>query len=276
MLRFRSLLIDRVNLRMPGLQVLRLAVHRHLAEHASVELHRHTWCQAIVYLRGAGVQTIGETRARIEAGSLVVLPPGRPHAFERRRGRTPLCVLVDFRLRTGRKRAAVVRALNRSELAQLGQQVAILVRLQTGVGDALRLEGAPPVLQILLTILRAAGWIDRMGTAGGERRNPAIEHLLATLPETESLTAASRQSGYHRDHLNRLVKQETGLTLGQYRAQRRLVKAKELLGTAMQVAHVGSAVGFQDQSYFARWFRRQTGLTPTAWSRKSSLGTDAQ
>ena len=269
MLRFRSLLIDRVNLRMPGFQVLRLAVHRHLAEHASVELHRHGWCQAIVYLRGSGVQTIGNTRARIDPGSLVVLPPGRPHAFSRNRGRTPLCVLIDFRLKGARTRTPVVRSLSRSELAQLGQQIAILVKLQAGVGDSLRLESAMPVLHILVTLLRAAGWIERIGPAGGRPGNSAIARLLATVLETDSLAAAARQSGYHRDHLNRLVKEETGLTLGQYRAQQRLAKAKELLRTTMQVAHVGNAVGFPDQSYFARWFRRQTGLTPSTWARRS-------
>lgn len=270
MLRFRSLLIDRLNLRMPGFQVLRLAVHRHMAEHASVELHRHAWCQALVYLRGAGVQTIGHTKARIEPGSLVVLPPGRPHAFVRSRGRTPLCVLVDFRLKGAKTRPPVVRSLSRSELAQLGQQVASLVNLQAGGGQALRLEGAVPVLQILVMLLRAAGWIDRVGSAGKRPGNPAIAQLLGRVSETDSLADAARQSGYHRDHLNRLVKQEIGLTLGQYRAQQRLAKAKELLRGAMQVAHVGSTVGFPDQSYFARWFRRQTGLTPTAWARRST------
>jgi AraC family transcriptional regulator, transcriptional activator of pobA len=267
---FRPLLIDRANLRVPGLQISTFAVHRHLPEHASVAPHRHAWCQAIVYLSGSGEQVIGGSRARIEAGTMVLLPSGVPHAFVRRAGSPPLCVLVDFRLRGSGRKAASVCSLNRSEIAQLRQQVAYLMRLQSGEGAALRWEGAVPVLQVLLTLLRAAGWIERVPTRGGATANSGIGALLTTVSRTDSLADTIQRSGYQRDHLNRLVKKETGLTLGQYRAQLRLSKAKEMLERGVQIAHVGAAVGVPDQGYFARWFRRQTGQTPSAWRKRSS------
>jgi len=37
----------------------------------------------------------------------------------------------------------------------------------------------------------------------------------------------------------------------------------------MRVADVAEAVGVLDQSYFARWFRRQTGQPPSRWSPRS-------
>jgi AraC family L-rhamnose operon transcriptional activator RhaR len=86
-------------------------------------------------------------------------------------------------------------------------------------------------------------------------------------PTASSLNVV-KQSGYHRDHLNRLVKKETGLTLGQFRMQLRLEKAKDLLSSGVQVGNVATMVGFLDQSYFARWFRRQTGQPPSRWSRR--------
>lgn len=267
MRRFRQLLIDRADIRVPGLRITTFAVHRHLAEHASVSAHRHSWSQAIVYLSGAGEQAIGSARARIEPGTLVLLPPGVPHAFTRRSADAPLCVLVDFRLRGARGRRAAVCSLNRSEIAQLRQHVAHLMGLQSGAGTALRWEGAVPVLQVLLTLLRAAGWIERVRMPAKSSGNRGVSLLLASLARTESLGDTIQRSGYHRDHLNRLVKKETGLTLGQYRAQLRLAKAKELLESGLQVAHVGAAVGLVDQAYFARWFRRQTGQTPSAWRR---------
>jgi AraC-like DNA-binding protein len=30
---------------------------------------------------------------------------------------------------------------------------------------------------------------------------------------------------------------------------------------------VADRAGFQDQNYFSRWFRKQTGLTPTKWRK---------
>ena len=74
--------------------------------------------------------------------------------------------------------------------------------------------------------------------------------------------------GYQRDHLNRILKRESGLTLGQHRAQVRLGEAKRLLGKQLAIGEVGSRVGFDDQNYFARWFRAQTGLSPSSWRAK--------
>lgn len=262
---FRPLLIDRANLRVPGLAIASFAVHRHLGEHASVAPHRHAWCQAIVYLSGTGEQTMGATRARIEPGTLVVLPPGVPHAFTRRGRQAPLCLLVDFRLQGARRRHATACGLNRSELARLRTHVAGLVRLQADTRNALRWEGAVHVLEVLLTLLRAVGWIDRVAAPERPSSDRRVATLLATVSHTTSLAESIRRSGYQRDHLNRLIKTETGLTLGQYRAQLRLTKAKELLTSGLKVAQAGAAIGLPDQGYFARWFRRQTGQTPSAW-----------
>jgi AraC family transcriptional activator of pobA len=208
---------------------------------------------------------MGSTRARIEPGSLVLLPPRVPHAFTRRGRQAPLCLLVDFRLRGSRRRHATVCGLNRSEVAQLRAHVARLVRLQSGARNALRWEGAVPVLEVLLTLLRAAGWIERVTAPGRAASDRSVTALLSTVSHTTTLVESIRRSGYQRDHLNRLVKKETGLTLGQYRAQLRLTKAKELLESGLQVSQAGAAVGLPDQGYFARWFRRQTGQTPSGW-----------
>jgi AraC family L-rhamnose operon transcriptional activator RhaR len=277
---FRSLLIEKAEVRMPGLHVMRFALHRHLAEHASVELHRHAWCQALLYLSGRGVQALasrhGVAEARVEPGTLVVLPPGARHAFQRREARAPLCLMVDFRLKGARKRGAEVCNLGRSELAQVRQHVAHLLNSQAGADGALRWESAPAVLQLLAMFLRAAGWLERLpatpagggtGTGGAVGAGGAVRQLLLKMRADDSLAEVTRRSGYQRDYLNRLVKRETGLTLGQYRAQQRLARAKELLAQGVRVADVAAETGMPDQSYFARWFRRQTGRVPSAWGR---------
>lgn len=269
MQRFRSLLIDRADLRVPGLHVLRFAVHRHLTEHASVAAHRHPWSQVIIYLDGAGVQTIGAAKAQIEPGSLVLLAPGQPHAFVRRQHRPPLSVLIDFRLRGARRHRSGVSVLQRAELAQIRQLVSHLLRLQGEAGPALKWEGAIPVLEMLLLALRAGGWIERTPSPAVVG-SPALSDLLAGLLQRPSLRHAIAESGYQRDHLNRLVKKQTGLTLGQYRAHLRLARAKALLEQGHQVAAAAAAVGLPDQSYFSRWFRRQTGQSPSRWRQSRS------
>lgn len=254
---------------MPGLHIMTFALHRHLAEHASIEQHRHGWSQAILYLSGQGRQSIADGSVRVQPGTLVVLPPGVAHAFQRADVRAPLCLMIDFRLKGTRRRSPAVCTLTRSEFVFVRQQLANLLKLQAGEGRALRWEGAASVLQILTALLRSAGWLERVSasiprTGGGG----AVLRLLEQLGMEEPLPEIIRRSGYQRDHLNRLIKKQTGLTLGQYRAQKRLAKAKELLAQGLQVAAVGAAVGLPDQSYFARWFRSQTGQPPSHWMRR--------
>src|ERR1700690_2014665 len=265
--RFRSLLIESASIRTPSLDVMGLAVHRHLPELASVGQHRHTWSQALLYLSGEGWQTISRDRARVEPGTLVVIPPGTPHSFVRSGARMPLCLAIDCRIRPQGRRQAAVSSLNRSELAQVRQSLGHLARMHADPGVPLQLDGAVLVLQVMATLLRSAGWIPRETAPARGHPARAILGLLSRMEPSTPLSEVIRRSGYQRDHLNSLVKRETGLTLGQYRAERRLSLAKSLLAKQVQVGAAAAAAGLPDQSYFARWFRRQTGQRPSAWGR---------
>jgi AraC family transcriptional regulator, transcriptional activator of pobA len=264
---FRSLLIDQADIRMPGLHILTFAVHRHLPKHTSIEPHQHRWCQLLLYLGGQGRQIFKHSNTPVEPGTLVVLPPGISHAFQRATARMPLCLTIDFRLTSARSHQAVVCSMNRSEISQVRQHLAHLLKLQADTSGVLRWESAVVILQLLVTLLRTAGWLERLPPSSGGGNGSAMHRLLSTMDPATPLLKIVERSGYQRDHLNRLLKKETGLTLGQFRARRRLAKAKELLSQGMQVADVADAVGLLDQSYFARWFRRQTGQPPSQWNR---------
>lgn len=266
---FRSLLLDKVDLRTPDLHVTMFAVHRHLPELTQVKLHAHTWSQALLYLEGFGEQQLGVTTARIEPGSLVMIPPKSAHAFYRQRGKTPLCVMIDFRLRGSYLKSPIVSILSRSELTNVKQSIAQLLHMTSASGTAENLESAVQVLQILSVLLRAAGWTPRLQTSSHNRGPSHLAEVVSSVGVGEPLTAVVQKSGYQRDHLNRLLKKETGLTLGQWRAQRRLDVAKELLRKGVKVGETAMATGMPDQNYFARWFRRQTGQTPTKWSQQT-------
>lgn len=69
-------------------------------------------------------------------------------------------------------------------------------------------------------------------------------------------------------HLNRMVRRYTGKSVGAWIDIARLLAAKRLLrDTEMPVAEVGAAVGLNDPSYFSRFFKRQSGITPHAFRR---------
>jgi AraC family transcriptional activator of pobA len=263
--RFRSLLIENANIRTPCLHIMTLAVHSHMPELTSVEPHSHTSSQVLLYLAGEGWQTLSRNRVRVEPGTLVMVPPGISHSFSRSGNKIPLCLAIDFRIRQPGKRRASVSSLNRSELAQVRQSLAHLARMQPGSQWELHCAGASLVLQLVIVAMRSAGWLLREAPLSAGQPGRAILGLLAKAGPTTTLSELIGQSGYQRDYLNTLIKRETGLTLGQYRAQQRLELAKRLLGDRSRISSVATAVGLNDQSYFSRWFRKQTGQRPSAW-----------
>jgi len=67
----------------------------------------------------------------------------------------------------------------------------------------------------------------------------------------------------HPDHLNRIFKSESGVTLNKFIMTYRLEKASDLLKkTHMKIRDVYTAVGYKNYSYFCQCFRKHFGVSP--------------
>lgn len=67
-------------------------------------------------------------------------------------------------------------------------------------------------------------------------------------------------------YLSYLFKQETGSTINHYMNSHRIWKAQQLLsGTRMKIADISDAVGYSNQNYFAKTFRKLTGSSPSVY-----------
>lgn len=73
-------------------------------------------------------------------------------------------------------------------------------------------------------------------------------------------------------HLIAVFKESTGTTIKQYLMEYRVEKAKELLTSdRLKIFDVASQVGYKDGEYFAKIFRKFTGLTPSAYRERFRL-----
>lgn len=70
----------------------------------------------------------------------------------------------------------------------------------------------------------------------------------------------------NKDYMSRKFKEEMGIGMAQYMNRIRLNKAKELLtGTDKSIQEISDNIGFIDQKYFSKQFRRETGFSPTEY-----------
>lgn len=267
---YRPLLIQDLNLAMPGLTVQRLRLNRHLPEARWTE-HSHPHNQLLVYLMGRGQQKLNGVVHAARPGTVIHVPPEMPHAFDQQAGRQPLCLVIDLTMEQGRGVAQESAQLTADQLSETKARLSTLFRHPQVERREMSLRVGAVVLDILDIALKAIGWltpVNRFGDARHFSIGKRVERLLEAQDSADAdLNHIASQTGYQYDHLNRLLRAECGLTLGQLRSRVRLRRAVALLGEKKPVQEVGEAVGILDPNYFARWFRQQTGVTPSSWRR---------
>ncbi|TAL05022.1 MAG: AraC family transcriptional regulator [Verrucomicrobia bacterium] len=273
MKKYQPLLLQKLAIRVPGLHIRRLALHRHLPETADIRPHAHKFFQCLVYLGGQGQQQIQAAAYPVKSGTAVFLPPRVQHAFHRLATRRPLCLLVDFDWRRAPRRTAQIATLPQSSLLEVRQQLAEISRLQSLAGGSPPLLMSAMILKLLNAILRGLSLAGQHPQVLASVVSHKLEKLLAS-PDSAGLRLRelARAAGYQHDYLNRLLKSHSGLTMGQLRSRRLLARSQQLLRQPGSVATVASGVGFLDPNYFARWFRKQTGMSPSHWRRVSIAG----
>ncbi len=70
--------------------------------------------------------------------------------------------------------------------------------------------------------------------------------------------------GVTPNHLNRVVKSETGRSAGEWIENARLTLARTLLHDPdIPISEVSYRLGFEDPAYFSRFFRKLVGMSPT-------------
>ena len=252
-----------------GCRLLRVALHRHSDLLRSTGVHRHRHNQILIYLRGGGsVQTGGEMH-EVSGGTSILIPAGCEHQFIRHSRRNPLCLMMDFTCqeifpltfrRPGVFRISLLRNLI-NELAHFKSSSTLPDRLQRD-GIAAQLLGV--CLGMMLQ------------NEGAAARHPVnlvlqMEQMLEQSPHAKlTLSEAASRSGYQQDYLNRILKEQSGMTCGELRAQVRLRQVRLALKQHGTVSAAAEATGFDDLNYFVRWFRKQTGQTPGSILRESN------
>ncbi|HEU5081469.1 MAG TPA: AraC family transcriptional regulator [Opitutaceae bacterium] len=103
------------------------------------------------------------------------------------------------------------------------------------------------------------------------RLNRVFEHIAQHYAEPIALPAMAAKAGLSQPQFYAVFKKAAGTTLVDYVTQVRLAHAARLLVESdKSIAEIASAVGFADQSYFDRRFRRHFGETPRRYREASN------
>ncbi len=106
-------------------------------------------------------------------------------------------------------------------------------------------------------------------SAGNYRRILEVQNYLrASYQEQITGDMLAEHFDMNFDYLNRLFRQSVGRPIFQYLNGLRIARARELLTTtSMRISQISEQVGFVDESYFSKVFKKYTGKSPAEYSK---------
>ncbi len=108
-------------------------------------------------------------------------------------------------------------------------------------------------------------------SVGNHIINSVIAYIASNYARPIGLQEAASYFELSESHLSRLFKEETGLNFLQYLNAWRINKASQLMADPRRnISEIAAECGFPSPGYFAKIFKRFSGMTPSQWRDKAS------
>lgn len=230
--------------------------------------HRHAFAQFVLINDGAGEHVIDGVAHQVHPGDVHVVAPGQVHLWRMTRSLAARALMFseEFLDPSGplppklRELLLFGQAPERPTPASLSALRSLLTALDMAMGVESRRHLA---LAFLWELAQAPIRIAHTPTQVTLVQQ--FQGLALRAPNARtSVATCALKLGVTPGHLSEQVVAETGSTPGQILRQAVTREAQRLLrGTDLSAAQVAAMLGFNEPSYFSRFFRREVGLTPS-------------
>lgn len=215
---------------------------------------------------GAGWCETEAGRFPVQRGQVVILPPGRPHAYGADT-RDPWTLWwfhasgpeIDAFLRVAGVTAGnpVRRPRDLYPVVSLMSEVLQWMERDSTTTSLVAASGAAWHVLTLLAAERTRS------DESGDVIEHAVEYIRTHIVDHISVPQLAAMASLSSSHFSALFKRHVGYPVLQYQTLLRMARARELLDvTSATVAAIAAEVGYPDSFYFARQFKKIHGVTP--------------
>lgn len=248
------------------------------------ELHRHDFYFILVVSKGSGVHEIDFVNYPVTDNSISFMRPGQVHLFELKAGSEGywLAFNKEFPALTSPNGSRLLHKVAKRNFYQLDKEdIELLSVCLQGMLDEYtsREVGFEDMIKanfeiFLIQLLR----YQQSNQDDSAKANPyQQEKLQEFLDLLEINISTKKQVGAYADmmslssfQLNSITRVLLGKTATQLIEDQILLEAKRyLLGTPDQVTQIALRLGYEDVSYFIRFFRKKMGVTPEVFRKNS-------
>lgn len=243
-------------------------------------LHRHDFFFILALQKGTGNHEIDFTSHQVQDHSVFILRPGQVHQLELKVGSVGF--LLEFnaafyspqeKMASQRLRKASIKNYCQFELKRFNKLYGLLATMFQEFSD--KQEGYQELIKASLDIFFIE-FIRQSPFPHAESRPDSpyvqerfeeflvlLEKHLATHKQVSHYTNIMSLSPYQ---LNEITKSTVGKTPSELINEHIILEAKRyLLATSNQVKDIAELLGYEDFSYFVRFFKKHTGYSPEAF-----------
>jgi AraC-like DNA-binding protein len=122
-------------------------------------------------------------------------------------------------------------------------------------------------------LMKLRGLTGARAPAGSALVESAIAIIQAEFPFLDGLDELAERLEVSKAHLSRCFVHTVGISPGKYIIRVKIEYAKLLLqGEDASISYVAEASGFANANYFAKVFRRETGMSPSEYMESAPAG----
>ncbi len=252
--------------------------------------HRHTFYQIVLFTQGGGTHSIDFQQFSVEPHQVYAMAPGQIHTWEfvpetegyivnfNESFFTAICHDPHFVETFPLFNAVSGSPVNLLDVECCGEVQRLLEQMLQEFQQDWEYKAEILRAMLLQLIVVLSRRLPRLA-------QPQISrHQLNVLRQFERLIEAHfREKRLPREyaellfitpnHLNALVSAALGKSAGELIRERVLLEAKRLLvNSDLSISQIASELNFEDNAYFARFFKKHTGVSPEAFRETYTRG----
>lgn len=243
--------------------------------------HKHDFYMILIIEQGSGTHTIDFKEHKVSEKMVFFLAPGQAHQWDLAENTSGYQLMFSQKFLTaGSQRlpffnlsAYPVLTLDYNQYQTLILEFEQILR-EMSTPAQFQTELLQTRLQLVLILLKR--WYSHsFNLQDTTTDNRLINNFLALL-EQHYMTHS--EVSFYADelhitpnYLNQICRKKSGITTGDYIRERILLEAKRLLTlTKLDIKEIAYALGFNDTSYFSRFFRKNTGASPQEFRKTNN------
>lgn len=246
-------------------------------------LHRHEYYFILFLEKGKGEHIIDFENYPIRNGSIFIMRPGQVHQLLLKKGSRGYLLEFDFRFYAPKEetiKRLFRQALYKPSCQPSPTRLKVLNGILQQINNEYRLQekGYPEMIRsgldmFFISLARESKQQEKTKLPEQDYYQEKLEVLLSLLEKnlTKEKKVATYAQMMHLSafRLNHITRSTLGKTCSALIDDMLILEAKrQLLATHQRINQIAASLGYEDSSYFIRFFRKQTGYSPDLFRQK--------